>query len=143
MKSNQIKALIHILFHINAPTVQYVLFMYQNIEQSQTEASRSRDIFNYSVKLFELSNSELARLFYAMSYVNLKWFFWLFLPIYIFLIKTKLLLVSVNKIIKNYAFVFDSMLSTILHFSNIGQTIILFKWSYGCKYFQVCQTKES
>ena len=72
MKSNQIKALIHILFHINAPTVQYVLFMYQNIEQSQTEASRSRDIFNYSVKLFELSNSELARLFYAMSYVNLK-----------------------------------------------------------------------
>ena len=142
MKSNQIKALIHILFHINAPTVQYVLFMYQNIEQSQTEASRSRDIFNYSVKLFELSNSELARLFYAMSYVNLKWFFWLFLPIYIFLIKTKLLLVSVNKIIKNYAFVFDSMLSTILHFSNIGQTIILFKWSYGCKYFKVCQTKE-
>ena len=128
MKSNQIKALIHILFHINAPAVQYVLFMYQNIEQSQTEASRSRDIFNYSVKLFELS--------------NLKWFFWLFLPIYIFLIKTKLLLVSVNKIIKNYAFVFDSMLSTILHFSNIGQTIILFKWSYGCKYFQVCQTKE-
>lgn len=72
MKSNQIKALIHILFHINASTVQYVLFMYQNIEQSQTEASRSRDIFNYSVKLFELSNSELARLFYAMSYINLK-----------------------------------------------------------------------
>lgn len=135
MKSNQIKALIHILFHINAPTVQYVLLMYQNIAQSQTEATRSRDIFNYSVKLFELSNPELARLFYAMSYINLKSFFWPFLPIYIFLIKAKLLLVSVNKIIKNYAFVFDSLLSTILHFSNTGQTIILFKWSYGCKYF--------